>query len=109
MIRKRDKIKQREYARRYRERHPDRIKNSRKNWNKKWELKRKERLLVINGGKCQECGSMENLTIEHKIPQCIGGKNTEENLTILCLKCNMKKYHELVKKALIFYFQHHSA
>lgn len=67
---------------------------------KKWMKRIKDR----DGAVCARCGSKDNLTLQHKIPKCIGGKYSYDNLEILCLKCNMNDYHELVKKALKFYF-----
>lgn len=64
-----------------------------------------KRLSDRDGAKCRKCGTKNNLTIEHKIPRCIGGKWTLENLEILCLKCNLSEYHALVKKALTLYFK----
>ena len=64
-----------------------------------------KRLIERDGEKCAKCGTKENLTLEHIIPQCIGGKYEENNLKILCFLCNIKTYHQLVKEALKFYFQ----
>lgn len=66
------------------------------------------RVAERDGMKCRLCGIAENLTIEHKIPRCVGGKTAMKNLEILCLNCNLKTYHRLVKKALIFYFKNNS-
>lgn len=40
---------------------------------------------------CQNCGSNENLTVDHVIPLVEGGKDTFENLTTLCYNCNFRK------------------
>ena len=64
-----------------------------------------KRLSERDGAKCRKCGTEQNLTIEHKIPRCIGGKWSYENLEILCLKCNLAEYHQLVKNALTLYFK----
>jgi len=64
-----------------------------------------KRLIERDGEKCGNCGNKENLTLEHIIPQCVGGKYEEDNLRVLCLNCNIKTYHKLVKDALRFYFQ----
>ena len=40
---------------------------------------------------CQECGSKDNLHIDHIIPYSKGGWTKEDNLTVLCSKCNYKK------------------
>ena len=62
------------------------------------------KLIERDGAKCKNCGTKEDLTIEHKIPQCIGGEWSQENLEILCRICNIKAYNSLVKKALKLYF-----
>ncbi len=41
--------------------------------------------------KCVQCSATERLEIDHIIPQCAGGADTEDNLQVLCKKCNMKK------------------
>ena len=37
---------------------------------------------------CQKCGSQENLELSHIIAVCKGGSSTENNLYMLCSKCN---------------------
>ena len=87
--------KLREIRKRYRLKYPE------SDIKKKWfrELSEKE------GKFCKKCGTTENLTLNHKVPKCIGGKYSDENLEILCMKCNIKEYNNLVKKALKFYFK----
>ena len=42
--------------------------------------------------KCQYCGeSSSNLTVDHVVPQRLGGKSTWDNLVTACAKCNHKK------------------
>jgi 5-methylcytosine-specific restriction endonuclease McrA len=41
--------------------------------------------------KCQYCGSLKNLTIDHIIPKSRGGEDTWENLVVACSSCNTKK------------------
>lgn len=41
--------------------------------------------------KCVKCGNSKNLTIDHIIPFCRGGKTENKNLQTLCQKCNSKK------------------
>lgn len=44
-----------------------------------------------DGGCCVYCGSREDLTLDHVIPQSRGGKSTWTNLVTACKKCNAKK------------------
>lgn len=64
-----------------------------------------ERISKRDGIKCKKCGTKENLTLQHKIPKCIGGKYAYNNLEILCYKCNREHWDNLVKKALQLYFK----
>lgn len=99
------RIYQREYMRMVREKAPQKI--------KKWRSDSShdiKKIWMVNIGNrdgffCKKCKTVNHLTLQHKVPKCIGGKYTYENLEILCLACNMNDYHELVKKALKFYFE----
>jgi hypothetical protein len=42
-------------------------------------------------GKCVRCGSSEKLHFDHIIPVIKGGGNTEDNIQILCERCNLQK------------------
>lgn len=48
-------------------------------------------LLEQAGYKCVECGSPDDLTIDHIIPRVKGGGTEPENLTVLCRSCNSSK------------------
>jgi 5-methylcytosine-specific restriction endonuclease McrA len=50
-----------------------------------------QRLVDKYGEKCQNCGSVENLTIDHIRALSLGGTNRFENFQILCDRCNGKK------------------
>lgn len=61
-------------------------------------LKRKRAMIALMG-KCNYCGSTENLTIDHiipykKAPRGLGQKNWQ----VLCEKCNGEKADLLVTK-----------
>jgi 5-methylcytosine-specific restriction endonuclease McrA len=49
------------------------------------------RLIKLTGGKCVQCGSNKNPSIDHIIPVSKGGHDGLENLQVLCSKCNCKK------------------
>lgn len=40
---------------------------------------------------CPECGSADDLTIDHIVPIARGGSNDLENLAVLCRPCNSRK------------------
>jgi len=44
-----------------------------------------------DGYRCLECGSAEDLTLDHVLPWSWGGLETEENLRTLCRSCNSSK------------------
>lgn len=51
---------------------------------------------------CQYCGAQpgtEELTIDHVIPRCQGGKSTWENSVLACVDCNAKKADRSPEKA----------
>jgi len=89
------------YMRNYRKNHPEKIKHCRGlSQRKLWMKKISKR----DGFLCKKCKTDKNLTLQHIIPRCIGGKYSYNNLEILCLQCNIKDYHQLVKKALRNYY-----
>lgn len=44
-----------------------------------------------DGWRCVDCGTNENLTVDHKIPVSKGGTNDFDNLQTMCLPCNIRK------------------
>jgi 5-methylcytosine-specific restriction endonuclease McrA len=44
--------------------------------------------------KCAYCGSEDNLTIDHIIPQSKGGADFTKNVVCCCHNCNQSKGHE---------------
>lgn len=44
-----------------------------------------------DGYRCSYCGSPDNLTIDHVVPQCKGGPTSAENCRTACLSCNQAK------------------
>lgn len=43
---------------------------------------------------CAYCGSKEDLTLDHIVPQAKGGSNHTTNLLCACKQCNGDKAHE---------------
>jgi len=44
-----------------------------------------------DGYKCTKCGINENLTLDHVVPQSLGGKDNINNLQTMCFTCNQEK------------------
>lgn len=44
-----------------------------------------------DGNRCVECGSVDDLTLDHVWPWSLGGEDTVENLRVLCRPCNSRK------------------
>lgn len=51
----------------------------------------KQKLIERDGPACQECGSGENLAVDHVWPKVLGGTDHPYNLQLLCGSCNSKK------------------
>lgn len=49
-----------------------------------------------DNGQCLKCKTKENLTVDHIVPQSVGGKNCLINLQVLCKTCNEEKGNEIV-------------
>ena len=50
---------------------------------------------------CQYCGGTyrtEDLTFDHVIPRCKGGRTTWENVVTACAPCNLRKGHSLPRE-----------
>ena len=46
---------------------------------------------------CVECGSDEDLTVDHIHPVILGGKTDPDNLRTLCRSCNSSKGSQIVE------------
>lgn len=49
------------------------------------------RVIDRDGNQCRECGSADNLTLDHIMPASKGGTSEISNLQLLCADCNNKK------------------
>ncbi|GBF95382.1 hypothetical protein Rsub_07810 [Raphidocelis subcapitata] len=54
-------------------------------------------LLARDGHACQYCGSRSNLTLDHVLPVCRGGRNSWDNLVACCHGCNQRKGASLLR------------
>ena len=61
------------------------------------EALRKE--ILERDGRCIECGSSEDLTLDHIVPRSLGGSHEEENLQTLCRRCNSAKNNRIAKNS----------
>lgn len=48
-------------------------------------------ILARDGFRCQYCGSMRHLTIDHVIPRSRGGLTSWDNVVTSCAPCNVRK------------------
>lgn len=52
---------------------------------------RRARIMARDGRKCQKCGALADLTIDHIQHWSRGGTNADDNLRVLCRSCNSKR------------------
>jgi len=52
-------------------------------------------VMIRDGFKCQYCGSLKELTIDHVTPVSRGGKSKFENCVTACKHCNNTKSNKL--------------
>lgn len=48
-------------------------------------------LMERDGYKCNKCGTLDNLQVDHIIPLSRGGTDDHDNLQFLCRRCNLSK------------------
>lgn len=58
----------------------------------------RDAVLARDGSECQECGSTEDLTIDHITPRTRGGATELANLQVLCRVCNARKGNRIRQK-----------
>lgn len=62
----------------------------------------REKIYIRDKGKCRYCRKQieweavtkqgrKDVTLDHIIPKCLGGTDSEDNLTIACFRCNNLK------------------
>lgn len=48
-------------------------------------------ILERDGRHCRHCGATEDLSIDHIVPERLGGTQDPDNLQVLCRSCNSRK------------------
>ena len=51
----------------------------------------RQRVLVRDRYRCVKCSSQKNLQFDHNVAVVNGGSNEEDNIQLLCKRCNLKK------------------
>ena len=66
----------------------NRLKGQGMNW-----IRKDKRLAIYLRDECEcaYCGSQESLTLDHLVPVCKGGSNSQTNLVTACIECNLKR------------------
>lgn len=54
-------------------------------------IEQRERIYTRDGHRCLECGTTDDLTLDHIYPWSLGGPDTDDNFQTLCRPCNSKK------------------
>lgn len=62
----------------------------------------KRNVMVRDNYTCCYCGSHEDLTIDHIIPESRGGETSFENCITACFPCNNKKNNRTPREATMF-------
>jgi 5-methylcytosine-specific restriction endonuclease McrA len=58
-----------------------------------------KRILERDGWRCQNCGSVENLLVHHKIRRSQQGDDALRNLLTLCAYCHLEEHGQLCYSA----------
>jgi hypothetical protein len=51
----------------------------------------RQRVWQRYAGKCAECMATDYLEFDHIVPLAKGGNNSEQNVQLICRRCNLKK------------------
>ena len=55
----------------------------------------RQRVWQRDGGQCVECGATDYLEFDHIVPHSRGGANTQNNVQLLCRRCNLAKSDQI--------------
>ena len=51
----------------------------------------RQRVLIRDSYRCVKCGSQKDLQFDHNVAVANGGSNEEDNVQLLCKRCNQMK------------------
>jgi len=51
----------------------------------------RQRVLIRDGYRCVKCGNKRSLQFDHNVAVANGGSNEEDNVQLLCKRCNQMK------------------
>ena len=51
----------------------------------------RQRVLIRDRYRCVKCSSQKDLQFDHNVAVANGGSNEEDNVLLLCKRCNLKK------------------
>lgn len=67
------------------------------NYRPKIPRKVREKVMARDGYQCVWCGAKDNLSLDHIIRYRDGGPDTEYNLRVLCMPCNLSRERKVPK------------
>jgi len=75
------------------------VKSRVNNWTKKYGVNKEWcfniiKHIISNNERCNYCSeelTFENISLDRKIPEIVGGSNDVDNLQFICKKCNRRK------------------
>ncbi len=59
----------------------------------------RDRIFERDGYHCRSCSSKTDLSIDHVIPRSMGGDSSDDNLQVLCRKCNSAKNNRMASQS----------
>lgn len=67
---------------------------------KMYRVGQRDRIIARDGMGCYCCGrdARDELNIDHVLPRVLGGKTHDENLRVICKRCNSSKCGKTLKQ-----------
>ncbi len=57
----------------------------------RWSSHAYDAVFDRDGERCRYCNGVDDLTIDHVVPRCQGGRDCADNLVVACRRCNSRK------------------